>query len=642
MTEPATTPRRQRSLLRRIFSLPNVLSVAGGLVVFALVERAWPTTTGALIAAAIGGAFSALVWLLWNRARGLRPVGKLIDLPHIGHIPATPDSPTPTLTAPGSAASVAYQRAASRLEASTKGRVLLVSGMQSGQGATTASLNLAIAATRAGRRTLLIDGDIRQARLSRFGRTGRSPGLAELSRGDAELADAARMWSIDAASRLPFIPAGAAGSDADIDRRGLAAAVEDLTTAADLVLIDTSANGDSLDALGALADGTLLVLPRAAGQAPIDAARQRVERAGAPAIGYVINDAAPSPPSIHQHPVLRSLKRGLATAVLVLVAYGAWNGFQIWSSWSGVERQGLDVAAASELLPLPEEGISDEGLGEETRTAVTAPLRAEGDFLSMLIVGTDLSEELADVIVLVIVPANGDEPVMVSLPRDLYLPNRCSQSYARLNSTLAGCGDEITGASLLALTVEDFTGIPVDHFALFTFEGFERIIDQVGGVEICVEYPVRDAKAELDLPAGCTQADGAQALSWVRSRRTQELVDGRWRTMEDVSDLTRNERQQEVILEMFDKLARFSSVNELNATVRRLTSAFELDDQLGISDAINLAWDLRGIDPATVVTLEMPVTDRVTDAGAQVLVPALSFDQVLADAYPDMTSAIDD
>jgi hypothetical protein len=93
---------------------------------------------------------------------------------------------------------------------------------------------------------------------------------------------------------------------------------------------------------------------------------------------------------------------------------------------------------------------------------------------------------------------------------------------------------------------------------------------------------------------------------------------------------------------MFDKLARFSSVNELNATVRRLTSAFELDDQLGISDAINLAWDLRGIDPATVVTLEMPVTDRVTDAGAQVLVPALSFDQVLADAYPDMASAIDD
>ncbi len=636
MNDVAHHPPR-RSWPHRLFTLPNVVAVVGGLVVFALVERIWGTTEGALIAAACGGAFSALIWLAWNRITGLRPVGKLVDIPHIGQIPSTPESPAPTLTAPDSAASIAYQRAASRLEASTKGRVLLVSGMIAGQGATTASLNLAVAATRAGRRTILIDGDTTQARLSQYGRTGISPGLSELVRGEASLSEASRLWSIDSSSRLPFIPAGVASDpDAELDRRGLASAVEDLTTTADLVLIDTAASGTALDALGALADGTLLVLPRAAGQGAIDAARDRVDRAGAPAIGYVINDAAPSPPSINQHPILRSLKRGVATALLVLVAYSAWNGFQIWSSWRGVERQGFDVAAASELLPLPDDGIGDEGLGAETATAVTATPRPEGDFLAVLVVGTDLSENLADVIILIIIPSSDDEPVMVSLPRDLYLPNRCTQSYARINSTLAGCGDEVTGASLLSLTVEDFTGIHIDHFALFTFEGFERIIDEVGGVEICVDNAVRDSKSHLDLPAGCTQADGAQALSWVRSRRTQEFVDDRWRTMPNVSDLTRNERQQDVILQMFTKLRDFQSPSDLTGTVRSLTSAFELDDRLGITDAINLAWDLRGIDPGNVRSLEIPVTDRQTSAGAQVLVPTDSFDAVIADVWPGL------
>ena len=106
------------------------------------------------------------------------------------------------------------------------------------------------------------------------------------------------------------------------------------------------------------------------------------------------------------------------------------------------------------------------------------------------------------------------------------LPNRCRQNYTRINETFFGCRDEINGPTLLALTVSDFTGIPIDHFALFTFDGFEEIVDELGGIEICTEYPVRDRKADLNLPGGCTLASGEQALAWVRSRSTQELIDG--------------------------------------------------------------------------------------------------------------------
>ncbi len=625
--------------LRRALAWPNLVSVAMGLGAFAVGLRLWPTTTGTILAAALGGVVAALFWFAWYLAGGTRPVGKLLDLPNLGSIPDTPGSPSPTLTTPTSSAAAAYQRAASRMEALTRGRILLVAGVVEGQGATTAALNLAVAATRAGRRTLLIDGDITDARLSNFGHTGVSPGLVELAKGQATLGEASRLWSVDSTSRLPFIPAGQADPDAPVLQRSeVAAAVEDVATSADVVLIDTPVEGGpAIDALGALADGTLLVLPRAMDKGTVSQSVDRLRSLGAPPIGYLVNEAAPTPPSAHQHPVLRSLKRGLATALLVMVGYALFNGVQIWNSWRNVDRLSMDIAAASEVLPLPDDGIDVSELPEAAANAVAALPTAEGDFLSLLIVGSDLSGQLADVIILTIIPADGGDPVMVSIPRDLYINNPCTNSLDKINGALEGCPDKgIEGPALLALAIHQFTGIEIDHFALFDFEGFEEIVDQVGGVEICVDYPVRDSRAELQLPAGCTNATGAQALAWVRSRRTQELVDGRWQTMEGVNDLTRNQRQQDVILQVFAELSRLDSFEDLTRTVAGLTGAFSIDEDLGMGDALSLMWSLRGIDVAELERLEIPVADELTSAGEMVLVPVLPFDQVLSEAFPDL------
>jgi LCP family protein required for cell wall assembly len=239
------------------------------------------------------------------------------------------------------------------------------------------------------------------------------------------------------------------------------------------------------------------------------------------------------------------------------------------------------------------------------------------------------------VIILAMLPSNDTAPFMVSLPRDLYLPNRCRQTYTRINANLAGCGADVNGPTLLALAVEDFTGVHVDHFALFDFEGFEDVIDEVGGIEICVDNPVRDRDADLSLPGGCTDATGAQALAWVRSRHTQELVNGTWRTIPGVNDLTRNTRQQDVILQMLAKLRSFDSVGDLTGKIGALTQFFTFDDQLGISDAISIAWGLRDLNLNTIIRIEIPVADHLTPGGAQVLVPTTSFNELLDVAYPD-------
>ena len=88
----------------------------------------------------------------------------------------------------------------------------------------------------------------------------------------------------------------------------------------------------------------------------------------------------------------------------------------------------------------------------------------------------------ADVIILALISKNNDDISLVSLPRDLLIKNPCTQEIQRINSTFQqnDCGNS---AENLSATILNITGLLVDHFALFTFEGFENIIDSLEGVE---------------------------------------------------------------------------------------------------------------------------------------------------------------
>ncbi len=150
-------------------------------------------------------------------------------------------------------------------------------------------------------------------------------------------------------------------------------------------------------------------------------------------------------------------------------------------------------------------------------------------FTSYLLVGADASGFLADVIIFALQPEDGSDPIMVSLPRDLFVWNLCKRTLTRLNEGLGGCTGVASGSELLAIMVEDYTGIPVDHVARVNFAGFARIVDAMGGVTICVDHPTRDAKSHLDIASsGCRRANGELALAWVRSRHTEQLIGGAW------------------------------------------------------------------------------------------------------------------
>jgi LCP family protein required for cell wall assembly len=262
----------------------------------------------------------------------------------------------------------------------------------------------------------------------------------------------------------------------------------------------------------------------------------------------------------------------------------------------------------------------------------TSPELPDGMFASYLLVGQEGPR--ADAMLLILLPSDGSSPILASLPRDLYVMNPCIDDYARLNTGLGGCKGVAGGAELLALMVQTYTGIQVDHFARIDFSGFADIIDAIGGVDICVDNAVRDEKAQLDLPAGCSHVSGDQALAWVRTRHTEEFVDGEWQPVPGASDLTREQHQQDMLFKIAGRLASFSSLGAFSSVANQVASVIHLDSRFAFGDAVSLAWSFRGVTASAVRRVHVPVKDYVTPEGAWVLLPTETFNATLAKVYP--------
>ncbi|MEZ5175372.1 MAG: LCP family protein [Acidimicrobiia bacterium] len=326
----------------------------------------------------------------------------------------------------------------------------------------------------------------------------------------------------------------------------------------------------------------------------------------------------------------------LAGTIALLLGYGIVTGAQVWASWNDIDRKTFALHdARSALVDIDDTTTSTSSPSAEPVGQVTTTVGLPDEaFVTMLLIGGDADSGAGDVILYLVLPTNGADPFMMSFPRDLYVTNPCTRSKGRINTLVRGCPSKgINGGTLLAVQVSDMTGIDVDHFAEFTFEGFVDIIDAVGGIEICVDHAVRDPKASLDLPAGCTDANGAQALSWVRSRKTEEYRDGVWRSVPGRGDLMRNTHQQDVILQLAQRIKSFQTPKQLTDTVAALSDAFVLSDTLSLTDAIGLAWSVRDIDIASINRLEIPVRLSRSPTNQSILIATTEPSEIIAAQY---------
>ena len=329
-------------------------------------------------------------------------------------------------------------------------------------------------------------------------------------------------------------------------------------------------------------------------------------------------------------------------ALMVVMVMGVALAF-VASTWGEVKRVTIDRPTEPQLAAITpaDDGVQDEETDKPEAEVETGFVDRSDGLEVFLLVGSDSRDNLDDLqgfgrisgnradVVMVLLRTESEAAVL-SLPRDLWVTDICTGRDARINGMLQGCGEKMNGPTLLTLSVESLIGETVDHFALVDLAGFQSAVDAIGGYEICVELPVRDIRANLKLPAGCTKASGEQALAWLRSRRTQELTDAGWRTMSGMSDLARNDRQRAFLIDMMASLSDFSSPQAVTAAARAVAPFLTVDSGLTLIEAVNIAWTMRGLSSGSVIELGVPVYGYTTEEGAAVLLPSVPVDEIVA------------
>ncbi|MCB7137165.1 LCP family protein [Cellulosimicrobium marinum] len=198
----------------------------------------------------------------------------------------------------------------------------------------------------------------------------------------------------------------------------------------------------------------------------------------------------------------------------------------------------------------------------------------------------------ADTIMLLHAPASG--PVaLISIPRDTYaeIPDNGA---SKLNSAYAW-----GGAPLLVRTVEQLTGLTVDHYVEVGFGGVEGVVDALDGVELCLDYDVDDPRSELVWTAGCHVADGHTALAFSRMRYS-----------DPEGDIGRAERQRQVIGAISAKAADPGIVLRPGDQVSLLDAglgALTVDQSTGIVDLGKLALAFRSANGPDGITGTPPI-----------------------------------
>ncbi|OBF36563.1 LytTR family transcriptional regulator [Mycobacterium sp. ACS1612] len=279
----------------------------------------------------------------------------------------------------------------------------------------------------------------------------------------------------------------------------------------------------------------------------------------------------------------------LLLVFLVAVVAGGW-----WMDTS-LHR----IAALTDYRERPAAGSGTTWLlvGSDSRQGLTPAEQAE------LTTGDDMGNGRTDTILLVHIPGIGSSTptTMVSIPRDSYVPIP-GYGQDKINAAFSE-----GGATLLTQTVEQATGVRVEHYAEIGFEGFATMVDAVGGVTMCPTEPINDPLAGIDLPAGCQKLDGRYALGFVRSRATPR------------ADLDRMIHQREFMSALLHRAA--SPAVLLNPLLwypmaHAASGALTVNEGDHIWDLARLAWALRG----DVTTTTVPIGEFTgSDSGSVVV-----------------------
>jgi LCP family protein required for cell wall assembly len=213
--------------------------------------------------------------------------------------------------------------------------------------------------------------------------------------------------------------------------------------------------------------------------------------------------------------------------------------------------------------------------------------------------------------------------LLMSIPRDLEV-DIPDHGTGKINAAYV-----YGQAPLLVQTVENLTGIRIDHFVEIGMGGVVGVVDAVGGIEICPKDSYVDKDAGLDIKKGCQEVDGKTALAYSRSRHAQTL-----------GDLDRVRHQREVVSAIGDKvLSPWSVLNPVRYW--RLNMAmpdfFTFGEGMGPQNAVLWATAMAKVGGADGLLCTVPLTNGSATALDQELA-----DQLFSDIKEDKTDDVTD
>lgn len=266
-------------------------------------------------------------------------------------------------------------------------------------------------------------------------------------------------------------------------------------------------------------------------------------------------------------------------------------------------------AAASRLnsSDLPGLSLTEEPFANNPEISITAPMQADNgpqpipwdgaNRVTILVMGLDYRDwegegpSRTDTMMLVTMDPVSRTAGMLSIPRDLWV-NIPGFDYGKIN-TAYFLGELYNldggGPGLAIQTVENLLGIDINYYAQIDFGAFENFIDEIGGVDVEVPYdmsvdPIGPGNT-VNLTQGSQHLDGPTALAYARNRDTIG------------SDFDRADRQQQVVMAIFDKVTSLGSLPKLIANSPTIYNnlRYGIHTNLNLKETISLAWTVAQI-----------------------------------------------
>jgi LCP family protein required for cell wall assembly len=325
------------------------------------------------------------------------------------------------------------------------------------------------------------------------------------------------------------------------------------------------------------------------------------------------SDDSDAAPATKKHPVRRVFVV-LGVVMALLVVAGSAGAYLIYRD--------LDNNITREDI------LNPEVLGSNRPTKVVES-GSELQPLNILVMGSDTREgqgkgfgnaagARSDTTMLVHVSGDRTRLEVVSIPRDSIVDVPSCKTTTGMSAPFRdrfNAAFSIGGPGCTIKTVEQDTGVYIDHFVVVDFRGFQNMIDAIGKVRVCLPEAVDDAKSQLNLPAGYSEVDGKEALAYVRARY---IGNG--------SDISRIDRQQAFASSVISKVTSAGVLlnpAKLLGFLRAATKSITTDPQLGsLNQMRELAQQVRGIPPKNVTFVTTPWLTNPDDPNTVIWDPA--------------------